>query len=495
MGLAFGLILGVFHGPITRLLGAAGPLTDMAGSYAIGLAFSGVGMALSGPLSSFLIFANQRGRTFVGVFIMVSLNLLCDVVFVKFLGLGMLGVGLASGVGYYGMALFLLPQFWKKSSVIRVRWKLARWNDLPEMTRLGLPGASMQLCHFLRPIVFNKTLLRCAGVAAVSAFTAEGTLASFFGSLCGGVGGLTLTVGSVIAGEKDGSSLRVFAKVAYKYGLAIVGGLCTLLFIFTPLLVKPFCGGDSEVLAMAVPACRCLAVCLVFNLVVMITTRFYQSLNFGRLVTVLNVLDYLVFPAMWILLLAPRMGADGAWYTFILAEVTTLAVMYGLLAAKLKRGRFTLEQWIQFGSRFDVTAEDRLDATLYGMDDVIGISEYVHHFCARHGMDGKTAAISALAVEEMAGNIVQHGFHKDEKKHAVDIRVLYAGDHMVIRLRDDCRPFDPRDRIELVHPDDPVKNVGIRMIAGLCQEMTYQELFRMNVTTIVVAARDGRPKE
>ncbi len=249
------------------------------------------------------------------------------------------------------------------------------------------------------------------------------------------------------------------------------------------------CSGVGMVLS--VPACRCLAVCLVFNLVVMITTRFYESLNLGRLVTVLNVLDYLIFPAMWILLLAPRMGADGAWYTFILAEVTTLAVMYGLLAAKLKKGRFTLEEWIQFGQRFDVAADDRLDATLYGMDDVIGISEYVQRFCAGHGMDRKTAAISALAVEEMAGNIVQHGFHKDEKKHAVDIRVLYAGDRMVIRLRDDCRPFDPRDRIELVHPDDPVKNVGIRMIAGLCQEMTYQELFRMNVTTIIVAARSA----
>ena len=486
MGLIFALGLGLFPAPIARLLGATPELEGMASSYAVGLAISAVGMALSGPLASFLIFANRRSMTFIGVFIMVALNLVCDVVFVRVFHMGIFGIGLASGVGYYGMAAYILPHFLKKSSVIHTDRRLIRWGDLPAMIRLGLPGATMQLCHFLRPIVYNRTLLRCVGVTAVSAFAAESSLASFFGALCGGVGSLTLTVGSVIAGEKDGPSLRSYAKVAYKYGLAIVGGACACLFIFAPLLARPFCGGDSSVLAMAVPACRCLAVCLVFNLLATVTVRFFESLNYVRLVTALNVLDYLLFPVMWVTLLTPRLGTDGAWYSFFLAEMTALATIYVMLAVKMKKARFTLSEWICFGKTVGVDRTDCLSATLYGMDDVIGISEYVQRFCVGHGLNKKTALISALAVEEMAGNIVRHGF-SDGKKHAIDIRVLHADGRMVIRLRDDCRPFDPKRWIDLVHPDDRIKNIGIRMIAGLCEDISYQELFKMNVTTIVIS--------
>ena len=486
MGLVFGVVLGAFHGPIARLMGATDALADMSGSYAIGIAVSAVGMALSGPLASFLIFANQRNKTFVGVSIMVVLNLVCDVVFVKVFRLGLMGIGLASGVGYYGMAAYILPHFLKKSSAIHMDRKLIRWSDMPEMIRLGLPGASMSLCHFLRPIMYNKTLMRYVGVTAVSAFAAESSLASFFGSLSGGVGGLTLTVGSVIAGEKDSASLQSYARVVYKYGMIIEGTVCTVLFLFAKMIVGPFCGGSQEVLAMAVPSVRCFAVCQMFNLLAMITVRFYQSMNYGKLVTLLNVLDYLIFPVAWIWVLVPRLGADGAWYSFFLAEMTALTLIYVMLAVKLKKVRFTLGQWIQFGGSMDVAEADCLNATLYSMEEVIGISGYVQDFCAGHGVDKKTAMLSALAVEEMAGNIVQHGF-SDGKKHAIDIRVLYTPENMVIRLRDDCRPFDPKERIGLIYPEDPVKNIGIRMIAGLCQDIRYQELFKMNVTTIVVA--------
>lgn len=487
VGILLGLVLGVFYGPIARLLGATEELAPMAGAYVIGLAISAAGIALSGPLSSFLIFANRQKMTFVFVIILVSVNATCDVLFVRFLHMGMFGMGLATGLSYYCADAVVLSLFVKKTSSIHLDWKLIRWKDMPEVIRIGLPVASMELCNFLRPIFFNRTLLKYAGVLAVSAFAAEGSLASFFGSLCGGAGSLTLTVGSVIAGEADETSLTRFAKVVYKYGLGIVFGTCALLFIFAGWLVRPFCGGDAEVAVLAAQASRCLAVCLVLNVLVMITVRFYQALGYGKLVSVLNVLDYFVFPMMWLLLLCPGLKATGAWFTLILAEASTMAVILVLLMVKLKRARFSLRELILFGGSIDVPESCRLDTTLYSMEDVIGISQYVQDFCLGLGLAKKTAMLSALAVEEMAGNIVEHGF-ADGKKHAVDIRVLKRDDEIVIRLRDNCAPFDPKQHVEQMDPNDPARNVGIRIIAALSKEMTYQALFHMNVTTIRLAA-------
>ena len=484
-GVTLGVLLGLFHGPVARLLGATEELAPMAEAYILGLAISAAGIALSGPLNSFLLFDNQKKMTFVSMGIMVVMNVVCDVLFAKVFGMGMFGLGLASGVSYYCADLYNLSYFRKKTVPIHLDRKLICWKDLPEIIRVGLPVASMELCHFLRPVFFNRILLRCAGVLAVAAYAAEGTLASFFGSFCGGVGSLTLTVGSVIAGEEDGASLNRFAKVVYKYSLLIFVVVFALFFVFAKTLVRPFCGGDSEVLALAVRACRCLAIGLTLNVMVMITVRFYQALGYGKLVSVLNVLDYFVFPVAWGILLAPGMGADGAWFALILAEASTLAVILILTAIKLKRPKFTLQELIQFGHSFDVPGTDRLDTTLYSMEDVIGISQFVEGFCKEHGLNQRTSIFSALAIEEMAGNIVEHGF-ADGKKHAVDIRVLCREKEMIIRLRDDCRPFDPKQQLSAGKSDDPGKNVGIRMIAALSKDMTYQKLFSMNVTTIVL---------
>ena len=87
-------------------------------------------------------------------------------------------------------------------------------------------------------------------------------------------------------------------------------------------------------------------------------------------------------------------------------------------------------------------------------------------------------------MEEMAGNIVEHGFNKDNKKHSVDTRVVYKDGDVVLRLRDDCKPFDPEQRQKIADPGDPVKNIGIRMVFKISKKVEYQSLLGLNVLTI-----------
>lgn len=486
LGAVLGISMALFRIPIVHLLGANNELTNLAGDYVLGISFGAIGLCISSPLNGFLAYNNQQNRSFASVIISVAVNLSCDVIFTKYLGMGMFGMGLATSISYYCSDLFLLFPFLNKNSMIHLSRKLISFADLPEIIKTGSPSMATDVCNFLKPIVFNRVLLHYGGVVALSAFAAESSLATFFGSFSAGAGEHALTVGSVIVGEEDSASLNRFARVVYKYGVLIVFVMCTILFIFAQLFVKPFCGGDPDVQALAVRATRCLAVCLVFNVIVVITTKFYQALNYTKLVSVLNTLGYFAFPLIWILLLSPALKADGAWLTLILSEVSALITIFILLAVKMKKCRFSLQEWVQFGEKFDVSEDDRLDITLDSMDKVIGVSKYVETFCKAHGLNQRMTMFSALAVEELAGNIVTHGF-SDGKKHAIDLRVIYKNDVMVIRLRDDCAPFDPKSQLELTHSEDPAKNIGIRMIAGLSKEMTYQKLFKTNVTTIIVS--------
>ena len=111
------------------------------------------------------------------------------------------------------------------------------------------------------------------------------------------------------------------------------------------------------------------------------------------------------------------------------------------------------------------------------LEDVVGISVRVQEFCLERGIDRRRAHIAALALEEMAGNVIDHGFKKDKKKHRVDVRVVHKDDDVILRIRDDCIPFDPGERAGIIDPEDPAKNIGIRMVFKTARDVKYRNMF------------------
>ncbi len=98
-----------------------------------------------------------------------------------------------------------------------------------------------------------------------------------------------------------------------------------------------------------------------------------------------------------------------------------------------------------------------------------------------HAVNG---TISGLCLEEMAGNVVLHGFHKDRKRHSVDIRVVYKEGEIILRIKDDCKPFDPSEQIKVFDPNDKVKNVGIRLVHGISKQLEYRNMLGLNVLMV-----------
>ena len=60
---------------------------------------------------------------------------------------------------------------------------------------------------------------------------------------------------------------------------------------------------------------------------------------------------------------------------------------------------------------------------------------------------------------------------------------------MILRIRDDCVPFDPGERRAMAESEDPAKNIGIRMIFRMAEEIRYQNILGLNVLTIRVGDR------
>ena len=131
-----------------------------------------------------------------------------------------------------------------------------------------------------------------------------------------------------------------------------------------------------------------------------------------------------------------------------------------------------------------VKEDDRIDITVRSIDEVVNVSQQVIDFCEKKGFDSRRSYFAGLCLEEMTGNVVEHGFATDNKSHAVDIRVIRKDDNLILRIRDNCKAFDPSERAKVMDTDKAGKNIGIKLVYKIAEKVEYQNLLGMNVLTI-----------
>ena len=157
-----------------------------------------------------------------------------------------------------------------------------------------------------------------------------------------------------------------------------------------------------------------------------------------------------------------------------------------LIYSRVRNRRFpaNMEQLMVIPDDFGAGPDARIDISVQSMDQVLTVSKRVTEFCRRRGIDERRVYLASLCMEEMAGNIVEHGFTKDKKRHSIDIRVVHKDDDIIMRIRDDCVPFNPRERREITDPRDILKNAGICIVYQIAKSVEYQNLLGLNVLTM-----------
>ena len=113
-----------------------------------------------------------------------------------------------------------------------------------------------------------------------------------------------------------------------------------------------------------------------------------------------------------------------------------------------------------------------------------GRVDMVAEFCRENGIDKRKANILSLCIEELGNNIIEHGF-SDGKPHSIDMRILIKEEEVILRLRDDCRSFNPVERYKMtIEQEDVTKNIGIRMVMKMCSDVKY--LSTMNTNNLII---------
>ena len=61
----------------------------------------------------------------------------------------------------------------------------------------------------------------------------------------------------------------------------------------------------------------------------------------------------------------------------------------------------------------------------------------------------------------------------------MEIRLIKK-ESWTLRIKDDCKPFDPMEWLQLHQDEDKVANIGIRMVTSVSEDFSYVSSMRMN---------------
>ena len=477
------LLLGSFD--LTGFLTRDPAVRPLFNRYLIGQAIGVIPLMLGSSFAAFLSLENKAKRSLIASVAYIIANIVLCYVFVQRLRMEAFGLALASALGMWVFLGVQAPVFLSGKSQMRMRVRDLSWGESGAIIRIGLPGAASNVYQTARGLIVNRLLELFVGSVGVSAFAGAGSLMGLFWALPAGMLAVSRLMISVSVGEEDRQTLTDVMRVMFRRYLPLQCCLSALIIVCAVPLTRILFRDPAEpVYMMTVWGMRILPLCMPMSIICMHFTCYGQASGKQGLVHVLALLDGVVDVAVFTALMIRSLGMNSVYAANVLNGVVTTLVILGYAILKKKGFPRNMEELMVIPDSFGVPASERMDLSVRSVEEVVSISERVQSFCLSKGIDGRRAYLAGLSLEEMAGNIVDHGFTKDSKRHAIDVRVVHKGDDVILRIKDDCVPFDPGMRRQLDEGGDLSKNIGIRMVFGIARDVQYQNILGLNVLTI-----------
>lgn len=472
----------LFTQPILDLLGVDKGLGNIAGltaDYLRAYSLCLPAMALGVVFIPIMQLDCDRQRTIIAITSMSICNVTCDLISIFVFEGGMWGIGIATVVSYWLELGILALHFVKPNTNFFYAIREMNFKFFREMIFIGFPIILGRISSTLQSGFFNRMAVALAGGVGVAAYAVIGNFSGLLEIIPKSLGSSTQMISGILIGEQDRNSILRLVKIALKYSLILSLSTTAVAFLAAPLIADIYVYGDPTTDKMVREGIQLFIAFLPFYTLASVFQYFYQAYGRFKLVSILSVVSNIGFIVPIILLLSPHFGIAALWLVFPLNAAAYLLTIFFITCWHCGRIATRLEDYLLLPEKFGTAKDKQLDITVTTKEEVLGLSERTQNFCENKGIDVKRSMFAGICIEEMAGNIVDYGF-SDGKKHFVDVRVIVDGQQVIIRIRDDCRSFDPKKQVELYNSEDPAAHIGIRLCRKIATEFNYVNVLKLN---------------
>jgi Na+-driven multidrug efflux pump len=477
------VIISVFD--LTGFLTHDAAVRPLLNQYLLGQAAGILPLILSSQFASFLFIENKGRITQLAVSVYIVVNLALNYLFVASMQMEALGLALASSAGMWAYLIVESWYFISGRSQLRFTLKKPDLHDCADLLRIGLPGATINGYQTFRGLIVNKLLGTYIGAAGISAFATANYILALFWAIPTGMQAVSRMLMSVAIGEEDRKSLTEVMRVAITRYIPLMCAVSAAVMFMAQPLTKIFYSDPSDpVFMMTVWGFRILPLCMPLAILCSHYVSYAQAADKQRFVHILTLFDGLISVSIFTAVLIPFIGMNSVYIANVLNGIVSILIV--LLYSAICNRHFprSIDELMVIPDSFGAADDEYTEISVTGIDEAVDISQHIQEFCSDKGIDARRSYYAGLASEEMVVNVIDHGFTKDKKDHSVDVRVVCKDDEVIIRIKDDCVPFDPQERNHIAEGGDAASNIGIRMVFSIAKSIRYQNLFGLNALTI-----------
>ncbi|CAM1340535.1 MATE family efflux transporter [Tenacibaculum aestuarii] len=332
------VLLGTFFStPILQLFGANGDIITPATEY-FNVIVWGV------PFLAFAMMGNPVIRA-VGKpnYAMLTMlfpaiaNIFLDVVFIKFMNLGMFGAGLATSISYAVSGLFILWFFFSKNTQLKVIPKYFKLNFsiVKEIVSLGGVTVVRQGTISLLTIILNYTLFKYGGEISIAIYGIINRVMLFALFPVLGVTQGFLPIAGYNYGANNIERVKESIKTSILFGTGIAIIIFIAIMLFPTQLVSVFT--EDKELLNSTPN----ALIVAFLATPVITTQligaaYFQAAGKALPALLLTLLKQGIFLIPLVYILPKFYGVNGVWMSFPIADISSTLVTYIYLKREVR---------------------------------------------------------------------------------------------------------------------------------------------------------------
>ena len=471
---------------VTLALGAREPvILEMTMQYIYGYLIGFPFFALTRILTPFLQMDGQYRRVSTVSVLTTVIDIIMDAFVIFVLHGGMFGIGLATSVGYI-VPFFISAAFFmgsKSRSVFRFSFKYFDLKQCLEIMRLGLPSCIYKGSCSAGGALINNMLTSLNMLYLVAACGVFSQITVFVRSSWYAPADSLHAFAGVFIGEEDRDSLMEIQRISVLHALLYTGIVTAVLFLLAEPLAAVFMkSSDPAALDLCTECIRVACLSLPFHAVIYNFNNYLMTvkkLGFCSIYSFMIECGCLV-PVTFLFL--KLFGYHGAWISRVVSMmmVSLAAVLY----ISRHNGSTFRDKMLLLPESFGISKEDELTMTATTAGEILDLSRIAIAFALEHGAEKKRALTFGLITEELSGVYAEHGF-ADQKTHNIDARLVAKNEELILRIRDDCKPFDVTQYFGIVK-DELDKEIGLTIIMKTAKDVKYTPAFGANCLVVRV---------
>ncbi|MGN0480999.1 MAG: MATE family efflux transporter [Lachnospiraceae bacterium] len=403
-------------------------------------------------------------------------NLIMDYVFMGVLDMGIKGSAWATVLGNLVGMIIMLTHFLSHKNTLRFDFSIFKipkefFGTVANFITVGLSGALGTLLITVKMFFLNFLIQKIGGSVALMAYSICMSSQIFISMFITGAAQTMMLITGVCLGEKDYDGIRFAFRRAFTI-LAVSSIVIMLLICEAPeFFIKLFGVTAESDIAYAVPAMRINALSFPPLALSFLLLYYYMSTQKKALSTTIAVLNGIVMLIPSAIILAKLFGITGVWYSFVVSQLGTLAVVYiiTIVMRNKSKGKYDSFYLLETNDDHEIISLSYKCTK----ENAAGASLYLTSFLTSHGTEKNKANRVAVAIEGILANLAQR--NENKKKIDIDIRISIDGEEIIISIRYNGIPFD----FTLDESDEDTFS-DIKVVKGISKSIEYSNVLGFN---------------